>query len=1112
VWLWLALLLPMGRPGLPAAEHTYAQSDPEEPASFFVEPTDLSASVEFGEQQSLSLTITNERDSPITPRLYEAREAPPPQISIERAPPPTLQRVALPRQGERVDPRILAELNAASGGTTDFIVFLDDQPDLSAAYAVDDWSERGWLVYRTLYEHARRSQSNLRSWLELRGLPHEPLWIVNAVVVSGTTADVQALAARADVAMLRANRTLSLPVPRTDSDEHDMPAAVPLSATTTLSGSLEWNIDQIDAERVWQEFGVAGDGITVGTIDSGAFYEHPALIEQYRGYRAGGPFAHAYNWYDPSRASDVPQDNIDHGTHVLGTIVGRGGGSEERPFIGVAPGASWIAARGCRNASCNDSDLISAAQWVLAPTDPDGENPRPELRPHIVNNSWASDSSNDFYISYTTAWRAAGIFPVFAAGNQGHLSCGTAASPGNYADVFAVGATRSNDEIASFSSVGPSDDGTLKPDMMAPGVAIRSAIADDQMLYGQLQGTSMAAPHVAGTVALLWSANPLLIGDYEATYDILTDTAVPRTDDDFAIEKYENCRADTVPNNIYGYGRLNTYAAVAAATVDVPWLDVPDALPTLQPGASVNVSLTVDSDYVPGPGVYRARALVGTGDLSQSPLRVPITLTVNDTANKATVTGTVSDSASDMPLSGRLFVDDRLSVDVDMSGAYSVTLPVRSEPYDFRTSIIGYASQTRPVTLTSGVTQTLDFMLTADIPRLHVFPLTDTISLQGSGPQPISVPAEISSAPLELLTTTLSFDERIEYPYVVYNAGEQPLHYTAHVAADRFGIWRSDDPADDIETRWYARPLDATQLVLEDDGTSEKLELGFSFPFYGQSYQNVYVGANGLITFQPFSSKYFVSGCLPLPETIGPAVVPFRFDLDPSQGGEVWAAQMSDGFVISFENVPQHTEPLDPDAPTFSFQVMLSVDGRVIFNYGTLTDIPDSLAVGIQGNSQTVQSIGCGDETPIGDDLTLELRLQSQPTRWLSTELSPTATLPPGWGAVVGINFSWVQALYPQPYRTTVRFESNDPWYPVVQLPVQVRNEPAPNTVFLPMLVQSPGQSDAVAPPEPWRVSRASVAPPSGATPAPQTAAERPAANGRVMSLLCPFLCRTASQ
>ena len=96
-------------------------------------------------------------------------------------------------------------------------------------------------------------------------------------------------------------------------------------------------------------------------------------------------------------------------------------------------------------------------------------------------------------------------------GNSGATNyCGSANAPGNYAESYAVGATDAGDTIATFSSRGPTVDGRIKPDVSAPGVKVPSAWPDGTVRL--LSGTSMATPHVAGVAALLWSANPTLIG------------------------------------------------------------------------------------------------------------------------------------------------------------------------------------------------------------------------------------------------------------------------------------------------------------------------------------------------------------------------------------------------------------------------------------------------------------------------------------------------------------------------------------------------------------------------------------------------------------------------
>src|SRR5690606_3602602 len=192
-----------------------------------------------------------------------------------------------------------------------------------------------------------------------------------------------------------------------------------------------------------------------------------------------------YNWHDPSKMcgnpSLAPCDHTGHGTHVTGTIVGDDGGENR---IGVAPDAKWIAARGCEFDSCSQDALLSAGQFMLAPTDLDGNNPRPELRPHIVNNSRGGTPLTDPWDQPTVnAWLEAGIFPQFAAGNTsvGVAPCGSASNPGNLPESYAAGAFDIDNQIADFSNRGASawDETAIKPDIAAPGVDIRSAVPGD---------------------------------------------------------------------------------------------------------------------------------------------------------------------------------------------------------------------------------------------------------------------------------------------------------------------------------------------------------------------------------------------------------------------------------------------------------------------------------------------------------------------------------------------------------------------------------------------------------------------------------------------------------
>jgi subtilisin family serine protease len=434
--------------------------------------------------------------------------------------------------------RIEAKVLDARGETT-FWVVLKAKADLRSARSMRNRDAQGEFVFDELRATADRSQAGIRGLLARRGIPHKPFWIANAVRVRGDAALAAELAARPEVAEIRADRVYEVPEPTPASDPPQV-------------NSVEWGLDRIRASLVWSTFDVRGEGIVVANIDTGVQFNHPALVAQYRGNQGGGTFDHNYNWHDPSEIcgspSLVPCDNNDHGTHTMGTIAGDDGAGNQ---IGVAPDVKWIAAKGCEGDTCSDSALLSSGQWILAPTDVNGENPRPDLRPHVVNNSWGGGPGDPFYQQIVNAWVAAGIFPAFANGNEGP-DCTTSGSPGDYANSYSAGAFDANNSIASFSSRGASFFGGEKPNIAAPGVAVRSSIPTNS--YASFSGTSMASPHLAGSVALMWSAAPELLGDIARTRAILDDAAVDTVD--------LACGGTADDNNVWGEGKLDAFAAV----------------------------------------------------------------------------------------------------------------------------------------------------------------------------------------------------------------------------------------------------------------------------------------------------------------------------------------------------------------------------------------------------------------------------------------------------------------------------------------------------------------------------------------------------------------------
>ncbi|GII01027.1 S8 family serine peptidase [Planobispora takensis] len=455
--------------------------------------------------------------------------------------PPGVAHAAPGPDPGKIDEAVLTDL--AADGKATFWVRMKSRADLTAARKATTKDEKAAQVYRAKTETAASSQAGLLKLLTAESAGFTPFWISNAVRVTGDAKLAAEIAKLPEVERVEPTRVAALPEPQPGKETAKVEAA-------------EWNIDRVNAPRVWDELGSRGEGIVVANIDSGVRFDHPALAGRYRGRNADGTLGHDYNWFDPAGVCPAaePCDNNDHGTHTMGTMVGGEGAN----VIGVAPGARWIAAKGCETSTCTDASLLAAGQWILAPTDLSGRNPRPDLAPHIVNNSWGGAGFDPWYKEVVEAWVAAGIFPAFANGNLAGAGCNSSASPGQYVSSYSAGAFDSGNAIWSSSTRGAGENGEIKPNLAAPGVNVRSAVAGGG--YGSFSGTSMASPHVAATVALMWSASPSLQGDVAATRALLDGSAIDVED--------TRCGGTAADNNVWGEGRLDAFAAVRAAPDD----------------------------------------------------------------------------------------------------------------------------------------------------------------------------------------------------------------------------------------------------------------------------------------------------------------------------------------------------------------------------------------------------------------------------------------------------------------------------------------------------------------------------------------------------------------
>jgi subtilisin family serine protease len=396
------------------------------------------------------------------------------------------------------------------------ILTFNDTPQLDHFQDMEH-AERVQSVISALQSNADASQkevSQLLAGWEERGMVHdiETFWVFNGIAVTASQEVIDQLAAHPDIASITPNRSFDAPI---------LPPGIQ---------QIEQNLHVINAQALW-ELGYRGEGIVVANLDTGVDINHPDLESRWRGG--------SNSWFDPyGEHPELPDDKNGHGTWTMGVMVG---GNSSGSYVGVAPEAQWIAAKIFDDSGKATSLAIHQAyQWIL---DPDRDPSTPDA-PHIVNNSWGFLSTGCYrdFQQNLQALRAAGILPIFAAGNSGPGS-NTSISPANYPEAFSVGAVDNSGLINSGSSRGPSAcTGDIFPLIVAPGVSIRSTGLMGG--YSLATGTSMAAPHVSGSLALLLNAFPALTVDQQEAALISS-----------AVEL-----GDPGPDNTYGHGQVDALA------------------------------------------------------------------------------------------------------------------------------------------------------------------------------------------------------------------------------------------------------------------------------------------------------------------------------------------------------------------------------------------------------------------------------------------------------------------------------------------------------------------------------------------------------------------------
>ena len=531
------------------------------------------------------------------------------------------------------------------------------------------------LAVKALKEWARITQEKILPKIrDLGGVVLNRFWIDNVLIVRARLGAFKALAEDGLVVKVMENFKVHI------LDTH-------VDHTVKPGQEVEsWGIFKIEAPQAWS-LGYTGQGIRIAVLDTGVDITHPALQGKMLTLDPTSPY-YPGGWMEfDSNGNPVlsePHDTHGHGTHTSGTALG---GDTTNILIGVAPGATLMHGLVLPSGSGTFAQVLAGIQWAVDPfyIDPNtGETVPTGLPAHVISMSLgASNYYGDDLFPGIEAALLANIIVVAAIGNDGP---GTTSNPGNIWGVFGVGATDINDQPAPWSSGAvvdwpsppsewpffdtyPSE--YIKPDFSAPGVDITSSVPGGG--YEAWSGTSMATPHVAGTVALVLQAagwTDFNVPDTpEKVYMILNQTSVDL--------------GDPGQDTRYGWGRIDAYQAVQVAQtyakksgVEGTVYDKVSGTPI--PWAQVTVLELNKTVSVNGSGYFRIPLDPGTYHLEFTAWGyVSKTIEVQVKLLNGTIVGYVFNSVTGEPIpNATVEVEElNLTTTTDVNGTFTVSVP-----------------------------------------------------------------------------------------------------------------------------------------------------------------------------------------------------------------------------------------------------------------------------------------------------------------------------------------------------------------------------------------------------------------------------------------------------
>lgn len=874
--------------------------------------------------------------------------------------------------------------------------------------------QRAYEVISALQQKASETQEAILPYFEIEHASrniysYKSYWIFNGFLIEARPQVYYELIKRTDIAYMDLDAELEYHEP------------VETKIVDSKSPGVELGVQLIKAPLLWK-MGITGAGSIVMGDDTGVYYTHEALNDQWHGNFV--PDSQA--WFDPYEGSVLPEDCMGHGTHTMGTMCGV---SPDGDTIGVAPDAHWIASKSLCDVS-NTSDHVDSWQWAL---DPDGNPATQDDMPDVICNSWQDPDIDDecggVYVNLMNAMEAAGIAIVFSAGNQGP-NTSTITPPHNIntniVNAFTTGAIDgalynggSYDPIADFSSRGPSNCGgtgslLIKPEVSAPGVDVLSAWYLHNQNYRLSSGTSMAAPHIAGAVALLRQYAPQLTGKQilEAIYLSATDLGINGED------------------NNYGTGLINVYDALLylGSPETIPPNPVNDLAAIDQNSTEIVLQWTVPFDASVG-GVTKYDLRMSSSPITDTTafnnaqkINTPIPKVIGATETFV-VTGLDHNSTYHFNLRCCDMWGNRSDLSNPVNGTTWGPPQITVSPQNM---VRGMQPLSDAVdTIFIGNTSYMPSSLHYNIELLNnTFPEGSIkmrmISVDNQTDKPISNSKQTGNVSSDnngsggYLTERSGGPDNYGYTWVDQTEPDGPVY-----------AWNDIAGSGTLVTNW----IPTGTYAADDEGYIGPIPLGFEFIFYGDVKNEIYISTNGLILFNQPEADTYDNYNIPNDNVPDEFIAPFWDDLKQGAIGRVFYLAGEDSFTVQFTNWG-----FSSNNDINTWQVVLRSDGKIRFYYKAINRISLYATIGIE-NANGDDGLQISYNTNFIDDYDA-FEIKASPN-WLLLPEEYSGKLVNGNNTAVELTYR--SSSYPKGiYTMDVTVNSNDPIQPAITIPVKL--------------------------------------------------------------------------